>query len=96
MLFFVGESYDPAVRGTGTSFVTGVGPIGAVLASAGATALLGDGAHWQVAALLFGAIPCTLSGLLVLAARNIRPSRGERGDLGVDDNSPALESGRLG
>ncbi|MBY4130148.1 MFS transporter [Rhodococcus fascians] len=73
LLFFVGESYEDSVRGSGASFVTGVGPIGAVLASAGATAILGSGGHWQLAALLFGAIPCTLSGLLVLAARNIAP-----------------------
>ena len=73
LLFFVGESYEDSVRGSGASFVTGIGPIGAVLASAGATAILGSGGHWQLAALLFGAIPCTLSGLLVLAARNIAP-----------------------
>ena len=73
LLFFVGESYEDTVRGSGASFVTGVGPIGAVLASAGATAILGSGGHWQLAALLLGAIPCTLSGLLVLAARNIAP-----------------------
>ncbi len=71
LLFFVGESYDSSVRGTGASFVTGVGPIGAVLASAGATAILGAGGHWQIAALIFGAIPCTLSGLLMLAARDV-------------------------
>lgn len=73
LLFFVGESYDNSVRGTGASFVTGVGPIGAVIASAGATAILGANGHWQIAALIFGAIPCTLSGLLVFAARNVAP-----------------------
>lgn len=86
MLFFVGESYDSHVRGTGASFVTGVGPIGAVIASAGATAILGAGGHWQIAALLFGAIPCTLSGLLVLAARNVRPTHNL-----IPDPSPAID-----
>ncbi|MFE7423736.1 MFS transporter [Rhodococcus sp. NPDC057529] len=75
LLFFVGESYDDAVRGSGASFVTGIGPIGAVLASAGATAILGAGGHWQIAALIFGAIPCVLSGLMVLASRDVRPGR---------------------
>jgi MFS family permease len=75
LFFFVGESYDNSVRetGAGASFVTGVGPIQAVIASAGATAILGANGHWQIAALLFGAIPCTLSGLLVIAARNVAP-----------------------
>lgn len=38
------------MRGTGASFVTGVGPIGAVIASAGATGILGANRHWQIAA----------------------------------------------
>ena len=94
MLFFVGESYDSHVRGTGASFVTGVGPIGAVIASAGATAILGAGGHWQIAALLFGAIPCTLSGLLVLASRNVRPTHNLIPDPSpaIDDFAEALES----
>ena len=68
------------------AFVTVVGPIGAVIASAGATAILGAGGHWQLAALLFGAIPCTLSGLLVLAARNVRPTHNL-----IPDPSPAID-----
>ncbi|MEN0139651.1 MAG: MFS transporter [Rhodococcus sp. (in: high G+C Gram-positive bacteria)] len=85
LLFFVGESYEDAVRGSGASFVTGVGPIGAVLASAGATAILGAGGHWQIAALIFGAIPCVLSGLVVLASRDVRPD--------VPDASTQLRTG---
>ncbi|MFG2727821.1 MFS transporter [Streptomyces canus] len=69
LLFLAGESYDSSVRGTGASLVTAIGPIGAVLASAASTALLGNGGHWQMAAFFFGAVPCFISGLVVLASR---------------------------
>ena len=70
VVFFLGESFESKVRGTGAAFCTGIGPVGAILASAGATAILGAGGDWQQAALYFGVIPCVLSGLLVLLARN--------------------------
>ncbi len=72
MLFFVGESFeDAAVRGTGASFVVGIGPVGAILAGMAATTLLGDGGSWQTIALLFGALPAILSGLCVLLAAQV-------------------------
>jgi len=46
-----------------------MGPIGAVIASAGVTALLAHGGSWKEGALYFGAIPCFGSALLMLFAR---------------------------
>lgn len=70
LLYFVGESFPTAIRATGGALVAAMGPIGAVLAGLGATYLLNAGSNWQVAALYFGAVPCFVSGLLVLAARH--------------------------
>lgn len=50
-----------------------MGPIGAILAGAGITSILtGDGA-WASAAIWFGALPCFLSGLVMLMARHVKP-----------------------
>lgn len=68
VLFYVGESYDSNVRGTGASFVTGIGPVGAIIASAGAAAFLDASQTWLTAAFWFGAVPCVLSGLMILCA----------------------------
>jgi MFS family permease len=68
VLFYVGESYDSNVRGTGASFVTGIGPVGAILASAGAAAFLDIGQSWLTAAFWFGAVPCVLAGFVILFA----------------------------
>ncbi|WP_445620216.1 MFS transporter [Kushneria sp. Sum13] len=68
VLFFVGESYESKVRGTGASFVTGIGPVGAIIASAGSAAFLDAGQGWLIAAFWCGAVPCFLSGLVVLMA----------------------------
>jgi MFS family permease len=74
LLFFVGESYPTAIRGTGAAIINAMGPIGAVVAGLGATAMLSAGSDWRIAALLFGAIPCVISGLLVLSARHVNPA----------------------
>jgi MFS family permease len=72
MLFFVGESFrSAAVRGTGASFVVGIGPVGAILAGIAATTLLGNGTSWQTIALFFGALPALLSGLCVMLAEPV-------------------------
>jgi len=79
MLFFVGESYkSAAVRGTGASFVVGIGPVGAILAGVAATTMLGSGISWQTVALFFGALPALLSGLCVLLAEPIPASSAAR------------------
>ncbi len=72
LLFFIGESYPTVIRATGGSLVNATGPIGAILAGIGATALLSSGGTWQTAGLYFGALPCFISGLLMLCARQVR------------------------
>jgi MFS family permease len=69
VLFFVGESYETRIRGRGAAFVAAVGPIGAILSSALAAAVLSGHGTWTTAAFFFGAVPCVLSGLAVLFAR---------------------------
>lgn len=72
VLFFVGESFPTAVRGTGASIVVGVGPVGATVGSFGIQMVLSGGGDYQMAAFLFGAIPCALSALVVMMARDVR------------------------
>ncbi len=73
LLFFIGESYATAIRATGGTFISATGPIGAILAGLGATAILRQGGDWRTAAFFFGAIPCFISGLLVLFAKHVDP-----------------------
>ncbi|KVE34301.1 MFS transporter [Burkholderia sp. TSV86] len=73
-LFFIGESYPTAIRGTGSSIVHAMGPIGAILAGVGVTWMLNHGEDWLHAALWFGAVPCFLSGVLILFARHVDPA----------------------
>lgn len=75
LLFFVGESFPTSIRATGGTVVSVMGPVGAILAGLGATACLNAGYSWQTAALLFGAVPCVASGLLILAATHVDVSR---------------------
>lgn len=74
LLFFMGESFPTAIRATGGAVIHCMGPVGAILAGLGVTRFLADGAGWQSAAFWFGAIPCFLSGLLVLTARHVNPA----------------------
>ncbi|MFM0381420.1 MFS transporter [Paraburkholderia strydomiana] len=73
-LFFIGESYPTAIRGTGSSIVHAMGPIGAILAGVGVTWMLNHGGDWLHAALWFGAVPCFLSGVLIVFARHVNPA----------------------
>ena len=73
LLFFIGESYPTAIRATGGTFISATGPVGAILAGLGATAILSHSGDWRTAAFIFGAIPCFISGLFVLAARHVDP-----------------------
>jgi MFS family permease len=72
-LFFIGESYPTAIRGTGSAIVHAMGPIGAILAGLGLTAVLSDGGDWLHAAFWFGSVPCFISGVLIFAARHVDP-----------------------
>lgn len=72
-LFFISESFPTAIRATAGALIAAMGPVGAIIAGIGATTVLGDGGHWQTAALLFGAIPCFISGIIMLFARHVAP-----------------------
>ena len=74
VLFFMGESFPTEIRATGGAIIHCMGPIGAILAGIGATRFLAAGADWQSAAFWFGAVPCFLSGLVVLTARHVNPA----------------------
>lgn len=73
MLFFMGESFPTSIRATGGAIVHAMGPIGAILAGLGITGVLTSGGEWHSAALWFGALPCFLSGVVMLAARHVEP-----------------------
>ena len=73
MLFFMGESFPTSIRATGGAIVHAMGPIGAILAGLGITSVLTSGGEWHSAALWFGAVPCFLSGVVMLAARHVEP-----------------------
>ncbi|MBE7562344.1 hypothetical protein H7F10_05135 [Acidithiobacillus sp. HP-6] len=45
--------------------------------------MLSTGSDWQWAALLFGALPCFLLGLLIFAARHVDPVNARVGFVGV-------------
>lgn len=72
-LFFFSESFPTAIRATAGAFIIAMGPIGAIIASMGATSILSSGGNWQTAALLFGAIPCFISGVIMLFAHHVAP-----------------------
>jgi len=55
------------------AIVHAMGPIGAIVAGLGITSVLSTGGEWHSAALWFGALPCFLSGLIMLAARHVEP-----------------------
>ncbi len=74
MLFFMGESFPTSIRATGGAIVHAMGPIGAILAGLGITGVLTSGGEWHSAALWFGALPCFLSGVVMLAARHVEPN----------------------
>ncbi len=73
LLFFMSESFPTSIRATGGAIVHAMGPIGAVAAGLGITGVLTAGGQWYSAALWFGAAPCFLSGVVILAARHVVP-----------------------
>lgn len=74
MLFFMGESFPTRIRATGGAIVHAMGPIGAIIASFGITASLTNGGSWADGAIWFGAVPCFLSGFVMLAAKHVNPA----------------------
>ncbi|WGL92750.1 MFS transporter [Serratia marcescens] len=73
-LFFISESFPTAIRATAGALIGAMGPIGAIIAGIGTTTVLSDGGHWQTAALWFGAVPCFVSGIIMLFARHVAPN----------------------
>jgi MFS family permease len=76
LLFFMGESFPTRIRGTGTSFVNAMGPVGAIFGGALLTLFLSlTGENMVLAAFLSGALATILSGILMLGTRNVTDSR---------------------
>lgn len=73
LLFFMGESFPTSIRATGGAIVHAMGPVGAIIAGLGVTAMLSSGEGWHAAALWLGALPCFASGLIMLFARHVNP-----------------------
>lgn len=73
LLFFTGESYPSATRGTGSALINALGQVGAILGGVLITAGLTAGWSWTTTTLCFGVVPILLSGILVFGARNVDP-----------------------
>ncbi|WP_206031235.1 MFS transporter [Rhodococcus sp. B10] len=73
LLFFGGESFPVHVRATGNSIVAASGQLGAVVAGALITMTLAGGTGWTNTALMWGALPIFAAGVVILAARNVKP-----------------------
>ena len=73
LLFFNGESFPVHTRATGGSIINAAGQIGAIIGGLLVTYSLSSGASWTTAAMLWGCLPILVSGLLILAARNVDP-----------------------
>lgn len=72
---YMGESFPTRARGTGSSFVNAMGPLGAVLGSAVITLLQNQGYGISAAAIAAGSFPILLSGLLLYWARHVDPGQ---------------------
>lgn len=73
-LFLIGESFPSHIRATAGAFVNACGQLGAICAGFGITQTLTGGADWVQAALVWGAVPCFLSGLCMLLAKHVDPA----------------------
>ncbi len=75
LLFFMGESFPTRVRGTGSSFVNAMGPIGAIAGSGLFSLFTGLGIGVATTAFLAGAIATFVSGFLMLGTRDVKDPR---------------------
>lgn len=73
LFFYIGESFPSRVRGTGTSLMNAMGPVGAIVGSALFTAAQDSGLSVQVSAAVVGCTAIVLSGICILGARNVAP-----------------------
>ena len=73
MLFLIGESFPSRIRATAGSFIGALGQLGAIVAGFGITHTLSTGADWVQAAMVWGALPCLLSGGLMWLVPHVEP-----------------------
>ena len=72
LLFFMGASFPTRVRGTGSSFVNAMGPMGAIVGSALFSLFTGMGMTVVLTAFFAGAIATFVSGFLMLGTRDVK------------------------
>lgn len=73
VLFLIGESFPSRIRATAGSFIGALGQLGAIAAGFGITHTLSQGADWVQAAMVWGALPCLLSGGLMWLVPHVEP-----------------------
>jgi len=74
LLFLMGESFANHIRATAGLFAMAMGQVGAIIVGFCITYTLGQGADWVQTALYWGAIPCTLSGVLMFFVPHVDPN----------------------
>lgn len=71
MLFYMGESYPPHVRGVGANLAHVMAPAGAILGSGLISLLLSFGLTMTTAAIAAGSIPLLLAAVMMFATHNV-------------------------
>lgn len=74
MMSYVSESFPTRMRGTASSVVNSMGPIGGILGTAIFASITGSGSV-ITGAMVAGVIPLLLSGILMFGARAIKPGQ---------------------
>lgn len=74
MLFYMGESFPPHVRGMGANFAHVMAPVGAIVGSGLLSILLTMDISMTWAAFFAGSLPFILSGLLMFGTHNVAQS----------------------
>ncbi|WP_067935037.1 MFS transporter [Alicyclobacillus kakegawensis] len=74
VMSYISESFPTRMRGTAASVVNSMGPLGGIVGSAVFAAVTGT-AGVTSGALVAGALPMLLSGVLMIGARRIRPGQ---------------------
>jgi len=73
LLFLMGESFASHIRATAGLFAMAMGQVGAIIVGFCITYTLGQGADWVQTAMYWGALPCTLSGILMFFVPHVDP-----------------------
>jgi len=74
LLFLMGESFASHIRATAGLFAMAMGQVGAIVVGFGITYTLDQGADWVQTALYWGALPCTVSGILMFFVPHVDPN----------------------